>query len=86
VEESCFPGFEATGWNAMFAPTGTPREIIDKVNAAVNAYLKSDQGRGQLAKMGMTPDSGTVEQLAAFLASERAKWGPIIKSAHITLQ
>jgi tripartite-type tricarboxylate transporter receptor subunit TctC len=86
VEESGFPGFEATGWNAMFAPTGTPRDIVDKVNAAVNAYLKSERGLKQLAGMGMTPNGGTPEQLAAYLASERAKWAPIIKNANITLQ
>jgi tripartite-type tricarboxylate transporter receptor subunit TctC len=86
VEESGFPGFEATGWNALFAPTGTPREIVDKVNAAVNAYLNSERGLKQLAGMGMTPNGGTPEQLAAYLASERAKWAPIIKNANITLQ
>jgi len=44
-------GFEAIGWNALVAPAGTPREIIDKVNAVVNAFLKSDSGRQQLEKM-----------------------------------
>jgi tripartite-type tricarboxylate transporter receptor subunit TctC len=86
VDESGFPGFEASGWNAMFAPVGTPRDIIDKVNAAVNAYLKSDEGRQQLRKMGITPLGGTPEALKAHLESETAKWGPIIKGANITLQ
>jgi tripartite-type tricarboxylate transporter receptor subunit TctC len=86
VHESGFPDFEASGWNAMFAPAGTPREIIDKVNAMVNAYLKSDEGRLQLRKMGITPLGGTPEQLKAHLERETAKWGPIIKEANITLQ
>ncbi len=42
-----FPGFEASGWNALFAPAGTPREIIDKVNAAVNAYPQQRAGQGR---------------------------------------
>jgi len=86
VDESGFPGFEASGWNALFAPAGTPRAIIDKVNATVNAYLKSDDGRQQLRKMGMTPGGSTPEALKAHLDRETAKWGAIIKDANISLQ
>lgn len=86
VIESGFPGFEASGWNALFAPAGTPREIIDKVNGVVNAFLKSDDGKAQLRKLGITPLGGTPEALQAHVDSERAKWGPIIKEANITLQ
>jgi tripartite-type tricarboxylate transporter receptor subunit TctC len=86
VDESGFPGFEASGWNALFAPAGTPREIIDKVNAVVDAFLKSDDGRQQLGKMGITPLGGTPEALKGHLERETAKWGPIIKQANISLQ
>lgn len=86
VNESGFPGFEASGWNALFAPAGAPREIVDKVNTVVNAYLKSDEGRAQLGKMGMTAGGGTPEALKAHLDRETAKWGPIIKEANIVLQ
>jgi tripartite-type tricarboxylate transporter receptor subunit TctC len=86
VDESGFPGFEASGWNALFAPAGTPREVIAKINAAVNAYLKSDEGRAQLDKMGMAPGGGTPEALQTHLERETAKWGPIIKGANISLQ
>jgi tripartite-type tricarboxylate transporter receptor subunit TctC len=87
VEESGFPGFEASGWNALFAPAGTSPEIIAKVNAVVNAYLKSDAGKEQVGrKMGMMPLGGTPEQLKAHLARETVKWGSIIKEAHITVQ
>ena len=86
ADESGFPGFEAAGWHALFAPAGTPREIVDKVNGLVNAYLKSDEGKAQLRKFGITPLGGTPEDLAAHLDRERAKWGPIIKEANITLQ
>jgi tripartite-type tricarboxylate transporter receptor subunit TctC len=86
VAESGFPGFEASGWNALFAPAGTPRDIIDKVNAAVNAYLRSEAGRQQLAKMGMSATLGTPEDLKVHLDRETAKWGSIIKEANISLQ
>ena len=86
VDESGFPGFEASGWNALLAPAGTPREIIDKVNTVVNAFLRSDDGKLQLRKLGITPLGGTPEELQAHLDRERAKWGPIIKEANISLQ
>lgn len=86
VDESGLPGFEATGWVALFAPAGTPRSIIDKVNTIVNAYLKSDAGKAQVGKIWMTPVGGTPEDLKAYLARENVKWGPIIKEANITLQ
>jgi tripartite-type tricarboxylate transporter receptor subunit TctC len=86
VHESGFPGFEAIGWNALVAPAGTPREIVDKVSVIVNAYLASAAGREQLDKMGMTPLGGTPEATRTFLDNESAKWGPIIRDANIVLQ
>jgi tripartite-type tricarboxylate transporter receptor subunit TctC len=86
VDESGFPGFEASGWNALFAPAGTPRDIVDKANTITNAFLRSDTGRLQLGRIGMTPIGGTPEQLKAHLERETAKWGPIIKDADISLQ
>ncbi len=85
VNESGLPGFEAAGWNAMFAPTGTPHDIIEKLNAIVNAFLGSDKGRQQLERISMTPLGGTPEKMKAYLKSETAKWGPIIREANITL-
>jgi tripartite-type tricarboxylate transporter receptor subunit TctC len=85
VAESGFPGFEATSWNALLAPAGTPAEIIDKVNTAINAYLKSDKGKADLAKFGMQTGGGTPADLKAFMAGEIAKWGPIIKAANISM-
>jgi tripartite-type tricarboxylate transporter receptor subunit TctC len=86
VAESGFPGFEANGWSALFAPAGTPADIINKVNQGVNDFLQSDDGRKALAKIWMTPLGGTPRQLADYIASENAKWGPIIKQANIVLQ
>ena len=86
VEESGFPGFDANGWSALFAPAGTPADIVDKLNRGVNDFLQSDAGRKELGKIWMTPLGGTSQQLADYIASENAKWGPIIKQANIVLQ
>jgi tripartite-type tricarboxylate transporter receptor subunit TctC len=86
VAESGFPGFEASSWNALLAPAGTPAEVIVKLNAAVNAYLASDKGKQDLAKFDMQVGGGSPEDLRAFMASEVAKWGPIIKAANIVME
>jgi tripartite-type tricarboxylate transporter receptor subunit TctC len=86
VDESGIPGLATNGWSALFAPAGTPRDIVDKINRRVNEFLRSDAGREQLAKIWMTPMGGTPEQLADYIKSENAKWGPIIKQANISLQ
>jgi tripartite-type tricarboxylate transporter receptor subunit TctC len=86
VAEQGFPGFEANGWTALFAPAGTPADIVGKINQGVNEFLTSDTGKNQLAKIWMTPLGGTPQQLADYIASENAKWGPIIRDANIVLQ
>jgi tripartite-type tricarboxylate transporter receptor subunit TctC len=86
VAEQGFPGFEANGWTALFAPAGTPDDIVAKVNAGVNDFLHSDAGRKALANIWMTPLGGTPQQLADYIVSENAKWGPIIREANIVLQ
>jgi tripartite-type tricarboxylate transporter receptor subunit TctC len=86
VAEQGFPGFEAIGWSALFAPAGTPADIVAKINQGVNDFLHSDAGRDQLAKIWMTPLGGTPRELADYIAKENAKWGPIIRDANIVLQ
>ena len=86
VAESGFAGFEAASWNSLLAPTGAPAEAIAKLNAIVNAYLKSERGKQDLAKFEMQAGGGTPDDLKAFMANEAAKWGPIIKAANITIE
>jgi tripartite-type tricarboxylate transporter receptor subunit TctC len=86
ADQSGLPGLEANGWSALFAPAGTPRGVIERINRRVNDYLASATGRTQLAKIWMTPMGGAPEQLADYIKSENAKWGPIIKQANLTLQ
>jgi tripartite-type tricarboxylate transporter receptor subunit TctC len=85
VQESGFKGFEATAWYALAAPTGTPNEIIDKLNTATNAFLQSPKGRDVLATLGMQAVGGPPADLKAFIASELQKWGPVIKDANISM-
>ena len=85
VQEAGFKGFEATAWYAIVAPTGTPPEIIAKVNKAVNAFLQSDKGKTILAQNSLQGVGGSPADLKAFIDGERAKWGPAIEAAKITM-
>ncbi len=81
--ESGLPGFQASVWYAILAPKGTAPEIVAKLNAATNAYLKSDKTKATLEELGVEIIGGTPEELRTFTAAEVKKWEPVIKAAKI---
>ena len=85
VEQAGFPGFEATAWFALAAPTGTPADIIAKINTIANAFIRSAKGKEELSKLDSLPAGGTPEETKAFIAAEARKWAPIIKAAQIQM-
>ena len=85
VQESGFQGFEATAWYALAAPAGTPNDIIEKLNAETNAFLKSPKGQEVIANLSMQAVGGPPADLKAFIASELKKWGPVVKDANISM-
>ncbi|WP_043830020.1 Bug family tripartite tricarboxylate transporter substrate binding protein [Muricoccus aerilatus] len=85
VQEAGFRGFEASAWYALAAPAGTPGEIIGKLNAATNAFLRSPKGQEALVKLSMQGVGGSPADLRAFIVSELQKWGPVLKEADISM-
>lgn len=86
-KEAGLPAFQAVGWNAMFAPKGTPKEIVAKLNAAGKAALADEKTRKRLLDLGCEiPDAAgqTSEALAAHVRAEVDKWVPVIKAAGVT--
>ena len=83
ASEAGLPGFEASVWYAMLAPTGTPAPVIAKLNAATNDLLKRAQAKELFEKLGIDVAGGTPNDLRTFVSSEIEKWAPIIKSANI---
>jgi tripartite-type tricarboxylate transporter receptor subunit TctC len=86
--EQGLPEFQATGWNALFAPKGTPKDIVEKLNATARAALKDEKVRKRLLDLGAeVPDeaSQTPAALGKLVNSEIDKWVPIIKSAGVTV-
>ena len=81
VAEQGLPGFEVIAWNALYAPKGTPREVVATLNAELNKILAQPETRAKLLSLGFDVGGGTPEQLAEFGRSERRKWGPLIQAA-----
>ncbi len=77
------PGYEATSWQGLVAPKGTPHEIIATLSQAVSAGLADAQVKTQLANLGAEPMPMTPDQFGAFIAGEIAKWAQVIKFADI---
>lgn len=79
-----FPEFEVTGWQAVFVPKGTPRAIINKLNAEIKKIHALPEVRSQILAAGFDPGTvGDPAQLTEFIQSERQKWDRIIKSANL---
>jgi tripartite-type tricarboxylate transporter receptor subunit TctC len=79
------PGFEAYEWNGLFVPTGTPGEIVTKLNTGMNALLKEPDVTKRLDALNVTYQNNTPEEFGAFVKAEMAKWSRIVKEANIKL-
>lgn len=83
IAEAGVPGYEASAWFTIAAPAKTPKEIITKINASVNAFIKSEDGTQRLRKLGAEPAGGSPEEMAAYVAAETEKWGKVAQFAGI---
>jgi len=79
------PGFEAYEWNGVFVPAGTPAEIVQKLNAGLNAMLKEPAVTERLDKLNVEYRPNTPEEFRAFVAAEMEKWSRVVKEANIKL-
>lgn len=79
------PGYEATAWFGIGMPKGTPRDIIEKVNAEVNRALADPKMRERLAELGGRPIAGTPEDFGRVIAAETEKWAKVVVSSGATV-
>ncbi|MGZ5042403.1 MAG: Bug family tripartite tricarboxylate transporter substrate binding protein [Usitatibacter sp.] len=86
IAESGYPGFEAATWSGLVAPKGTPKAIVDRLNAEANKALRSPDMIAKLDLDGSEPLGGSPQRFAEFLKAEHAKWGAVIKEAGIKLE
>jgi tripartite-type tricarboxylate transporter receptor subunit TctC len=75
------PGYEATARFGIGVPKATPREIVDKINAAVQAMLNDPVWVEKFAKLGGTPLKGSADDFQKVIESETAKWAPVVKAS-----
>jgi tripartite-type tricarboxylate transporter receptor subunit TctC len=81
--EAGVPGYEMSGWNAIFAPKGTPAPVVARLQAELARILRSPEMKEQFAALGAEPIGNTSEELAAFLKADKARWGKIIEEKGI---
>ncbi len=83
VAEAGVPGYEYSGWLAMYAPAGVPREVVQKLNAEIVKILNLPDIADRLRSVGFEPQPTSSEQLAAFTKAEVAKYARVVKEAGI---
>ena len=86
IAESGIPGYELYEWNALFAPAGTPAEIIARLNADFGKVLAAADVQEKLFEFGAEPTSSTAEQLQSHVVREMAKWDKVVKAMGIKAQ
>ena len=82
--EAGLPGFDISAWYVMFAPAGTPKDILQRLNAEVNKAIADPELRRTLGEQGVEFTGGTPEQADAFVNGEIERWGKIIKTRGMT--
>lgn len=85
MAEAGLPGYEASAWYGLFAPAGTPPDVIDLLNTEVNRALADSDLRTKLMNLGAEPLGGTPQEASQFVQAEYRKWGEVVKKAKIQL-
>jgi tripartite-type tricarboxylate transporter receptor subunit TctC len=86
LAESGLPGFEVTTWSGIYVPAGTPRDIVNQLNAEINRMVQQSEARERLLSLGLVPVGGTPAALGDYLKSEIARWAKVVKEAGIKLE
>jgi tripartite-type tricarboxylate transporter receptor subunit TctC len=79
IAEAGVPGYEATTWYPILVPTGTPKTIVEKLNAQLVAIMKAPELQDRLLAMGIDPIGSTPEELAAHMKRELVKWAKVVQ-------
>lgn len=83
IAEAGVPGYEAASWFTIAAPAKTSKEIIGRLNASIDKFLKTDDGIARLRKLGAEPAGGSAEDMQRYVVAETEKWGKVAKFAGI---
>ena len=86
LAEFGFPGFDMVSWQALVAPAGTPKGVVDRLNTEVAKVLKTPEMKEKMTGLGTDVVANSPEQFAQYLREETAKWSKIVKDAGIKLE
>jgi tripartite-type tricarboxylate transporter receptor subunit TctC len=86
VQEAGVKGYDVMSWNALFAPKGTPSEVIDRLNAALKEVLAMADVKERLLELGIEAKASTPKEIQARLESDIVKWSKVIEAAGIAKQ
>lgn len=89
LNEQGLKGFDVKVWHGMYAPKGTPKEVIDKINKALNVAIKDDNVKARIADLSsdlVSPEKATPEGLRKHLTAEVARWAKVIKETGVTAE
>lgn len=81
IAESGFPGFEVQSWFGLAVPAGTPKDVVAKLNAALNKSLAAPEIKQRLSDMLATPAPGSSEDMRQFVASQMKSWSEVVKAS-----
>ena len=81
--EAGVPGWEVVSWQAVFAPAGTPKPIVQRLNTEIAGIMKTPDVQARLADLGVEVGAGPPEQLGEFQKAEIAKWAKVVKAAGV---
>jgi tripartite-type tricarboxylate transporter receptor subunit TctC len=83
VAESGVPGYDVSSWNGVFAPKGTPKDVIDTLNKAIGEVVAMPDVKAKFATLGVVAEASTPDELMARMKADIAKWDAVIKKAGI---
>jgi len=86
IAESGVAGFESGSWQGVVAPSGTPKEIVARLNGEILRIVNAADMRDRLGKQGADVRTNTPDEFAAFIRSETTKWAKVVKDANIKIE
>lgn len=85
LAESGYPGFNVVEWNGVFAPKGTPPEIVQQIGKAVQAAVNDPKIKDKLLQLGLVPEGGTPDEFKTFVQNEMNRVSALVKTRNITV-
>ena len=85
MEESGVAPFDVSSWFGLIAPKGTPKDVVEKINKAVNAAFDKPEVKESYLKLGAVAEHNTPQQYSQFIKNEVTSWAPVVKASGATV-